>query len=64
LRNAIRLTSLRGPMKSLVAFSIALALACVNTLAQKNSPAEYPLTEDSKPHDGVPKGGILCVLRG
>ena len=42
-------------MKTLAAFSIALAFVGA-AFAQKNPGTDYPLTEDSKPHDGVPKG--------
>jgi sugar lactone lactonase YvrE/enterochelin esterase-like enzyme len=51
-------------MKTLAAFSLALAFAGV-ALAQKKNETEYSLTEDSKPHDGVPKGEVLkFVLEG
>ena len=44
-------------MKSLAPISLALAF-CGAALAQKKDETPYPLTEDSKPHDGVPKGEV------
>ena len=58
LRNALRFRSLRGSMKTFAALSIAFALAGA-AFAQKNPATDYPLTEDSKPHDGVPTGEVL-----
>lgn len=45
-------------MKTLATISLALAFAGA-ALAQKNDEEQYPLTEDSKPHDGVPKGEMM-----
>ena len=51
-------------MKTLATFSLALAFVGA-ALAQKNPGTDYPLTEDSKPHDNVPKGEVLkFVLEG
>ncbi len=58
LRNAQRFRSVRGSMKNLAAFSFALAFSSA-AFAQKNNATDYPLTEDSKPHEGVPKGEVL-----
>ena len=51
-------------MKTLAVFSLALAFAGA-AFAQKTPATEYPITEDSKPHDGVPKGEVLkFILEG
>ena len=51
-------------MKTLAVFSLALAFAGA-AFAQKTPATEYPITEDSKPHDGVPRGEVLkFVLEG
>ncbi len=50
-------------MKSLAAFSLALAFSGA-AFAQQETAADYPVHEDSKPHDGVPKGELLKFTLG
>lgn len=46
-------------MKNQAASLLVLVLACSGVHAQKPSEPDFPLTEDSKPHDGVPKGELI-----
>lgn len=45
-------------MKSLLSLTFALTLSGA-AFAQKSDSVEFPLTEDSKPREGVPKGEVL-----
>jgi sugar lactone lactonase YvrE/predicted alpha/beta superfamily hydrolase len=51
-------------MKSHAALFLVLALACPMLPAQKPAEPDFPLTEDSKPHDGVPKGELIKFTFG
>ena len=45
--------------RGMIQFSRALALFVCSFVCVLHAETEYPLTEDSKPHDGVPVGELL-----